>query len=74
MLAETGNLDVELDFSDVDGSRHLPLSACRDRRFEDAVLPVRSGGRAGRGISRAGGGWPRPGGTSAMSPGWSVIT
>ena len=34
-------------------------------------LPARSGGRAGRLISRAGGGWPRPGGMSAMSRGWS---
>lgn len=41
VLAEAGDLGVELDFSDVAGSRRLPLSACRDLRFEDAA-PARS--------------------------------
>jgi hypothetical protein len=41
VLAEAWDLGVELDFSGVDGSSRLPLSGCRDLRFEDAV-PARS--------------------------------
>jgi hypothetical protein len=39
--AEAGCVGVELDFGGPGGSRRLPLSACRDLRFEDAV-PARS--------------------------------